>query len=66
MRFGDGALKAELSGYIQHIHERNEIARKDAILQKGIIKQGYDGTNSLAQAILFLKASPAGAMRMSA
>ena len=58
MRFGDGALKAELSGYIQHIHERNEIARKDAILARGKAAQAKDTVNDLNIAINTFKAIP--------
>ena len=36
LRFGDEKLEAEMRGYIEHINERNENARKKGIYQQGL------------------------------
>ncbi len=36
LRFGDGALKNELAGYIDHINERNDYEEKDEIYENAV------------------------------
>ena len=59
LRFGDEELKSTLSGYIEYINDRNEDARKDAVLAEAKAKIN-SGNEQNCQAALSLLGSISG------
>jgi tetratricopeptide (TPR) repeat protein len=51
LRFADDDLKEKLRGYIEYINERNEIARKDAILADAKVKMTGEAISNYESAI---------------
>ena len=58
LRFADDALKATLTGYIDHINTRNENARKDSIYQDAVAKMGSNSIDGCKRAINLFASIP--------